>query len=216
MIRLDCKQGSPEWHEARRGILTASRFSSVLTPKTLKPSSQADGYVLELLAQWLGAEPEEYETDYMARGYLRQPEAVLWYETVRDVTVQDVGFCYLDSRRLIGCSPDGLVGEDGGLEIKCRQAGKGLQEHMRMLLMSPQDRRVPDQDRAQVQGGLWVTGRAWWDLVYYNPGLPSLVIREEPDPEYQAALQKAVERAAADLLDKRARLEQMGHPGIGI
>jgi len=165
MILLDLKQGSPEWHRARLGIPTASQFARILTP-TGKPSSAAERYLHELIAErLLGEQVVDYESDEMHRGTELESQAVAWYELQRDVDAQRAGFCLTDDR-LCGCSPDRLIGEDGGLEIKCPSAAV----HVGYLLDSVGAKFTP-----QVQGCLWITGRQWWDLVSFNPLLPSSV-----------------------------------------
>lgn len=197
MIVLDVVQGTTEWMQARLGIPTASQFSRILTTKTRKPSAQADKYLCELVAErMLGCSVNDASTDFMMRGAELEAEAVEAYEFERDCQTVKVGFVLDDSRRW-GCSPDRLVGEDGLLEIKC----PGAVNHVAALL-GMQD----DEHFAQVQGQLWVTGREWCDLSFYNPAMPCRVVRIHRDEEYIAALEAAVpafcdrlEQAFADI-----------------
>lgn len=188
MITHAVEQGTPEWHNLRLGIPTASKFSQILTPKTLKLSSQADKYALRLLAEWAIGEPaEDVSGPWLDRGTEMEAEARAWYSFSRDAEVRADVFCTTDDG-LAGCSPDGLVGEDGtegGLEIKCRSAAN----HIDCLLGNR-----PIADRGQVQGCLWVTGAEWWDVLAYNPHLPKKVERVYPDPDYQAALTDAMQQ----------------------
>ena len=124
MIVVDCEQGTEAWDKARLGIPTASNFHKILSP-TGKPSKQADLYLYKLLAEWLTGEPEEgWMTDAMAAGYLTQPEAIEYFELTTDRKVEPIGFAYLDDRKIVGSSPDGLVGDDSGIEIKAPIAGE--------------------------------------------------------------------------------------------
>jgi hypothetical protein len=185
MIVLDCEQNTTEWHEARLAIPTASQFKRIVTP-TGKPSGQASDYRMRLHAEWLARrhfEDEQYQNYAMLRGFNLQPQALRWYEMERGVDVRSVGFCFTNDRRA-GCSPDGLVGEDGGVEIKCPFSPN----HVEFLLSES----LPSEYVPQVQGSLWITGRKWWDFVSYHPDLPSAVIRVRRDEEYIAALQRHI------------------------
>lgn len=177
---IECKQGSTEWHRARMGIPTASQFHRILTQKTLKPSASAEGYRHELLAEWLLNSPLSMGEDgggFMGRGRDLEAWAVSFYELQRDTKTTAVGFCLTDDGRA-GCSPDRLVGDDGGLEIKC----PGPAQHVANLLA------MTREHYAQVQGCLFVTGRKWWDLLSYHPELPPALVRYTPDAPYQEAL----------------------------
>lgn len=190
MILLDCRHNSPEWRQVRAGIPTASRFDSILTPVKLQPSKASDAYLHHLIAEWLLGHAIEEGSGSMwtERGLELEGEAVAYYEFERSRDTTEAGFVLRDDRR-VGCSPDRLVGEDGGLEIKCPSAAT----HVGYLLDSSS---LVAEYRGQVQGSLYVTGRAWWDLLSYCPGLPSVLVRVEPD----AAYAKAVDPALADFL----------------
>lgn len=185
-IILDVVQGDYEWHMARLGIPTTSRYGDILTPKTMKLSASSGRYARHLLAEWLVGEPiiENRASEWMERGTELEPEARDFYAFDRGVTVEEVGFIYRGDRRT-GCSPDGLVGNDGGLEIK----NPSLENHLGYL-MDPAT--LVDKYRPQVQGSLYITGRAWWDLMSYSTMLPPVVERVEPDPEFFAALDAAL------------------------
>lgn len=202
MIILNCEQGSDEWKRARLGIPTASQLHKVLTPRTGKLSSQADGYAHELLAEeMLGHPLDDAASDFMTRGTLLEKSAVEFYEFQRDLRTQKVGFILRDDRRT-GCSPDRLVGDDGGLEIKCPSA----KVHVGYML--GQD---ADTYKCQVQGALWITGRAWWDWLSYNPELPPVLIRFERDEEFISKLASAVDQFIEYLSECRVKLIANGY-----
>lgn len=181
MIRLDVEQGSLEWLEARLTIPTASEFDRIITPKTLKLSASADKYRHELLAEWLLGEPlVSGDSGFMMRGTAMEDEARAWYEMQRDVDVERVGFILRDAQDA-GCSPDSLVGSDGGLEIKCPSAAV----HVGYLLGS-----VSEAYRCQVQSSLWITGRTWWDVLSYHPTLPKVLVRVERDEAFIEAMER--------------------------
>jgi len=198
MIVLDVKQGSEAWHRARLGIPTASQFDRILTAKTRRLSSASDRYLYSLVAaRILGHEVEaDAGSGFMLRGSALETAAISAYEFERDCDTKEVGFVLHDSRRW-GCSPDRLVGDDGLLEIKCLAAAN----HFAAL-----DGQRDDDHMSQCQGQMWVTGRLWVDLLFYNPDLPYTIHRIARDHEYIVDLAAAVE-AFCDRLDKaEARL----------
>ena len=184
---IDCKQGSPEWYQARAGIPTASEFGRLLTPKRMQLSEAgARSYACELIgARLIGGVPEgveAYGSRAMEYGKLTESEARSFYALDRDCDVSQVGFCLADDGQ-IGCSPDGLVGDDGGLELKCPM----IKTHVGYLLNGG----LPDEYKAQVHGSLIVTGRKWWDFLSYAVGAPPLLVRVEPD-DYTDKLREAI------------------------
>jgi len=179
------EQNTPEWFALRVGIPTASNFDRILTP-TGKQSTQARMYALELIAEKYGGEDvDKFQgNQWTERGHVVETEARMFYELVYDLTVKQVGFVYLDESKAVGCSPDGLIGDDGGLEIKCLKATN----HFEMLL----DGIIPTKFIPQVQGSLWVTGRQWWDLLGYHPKFKHFKIQIERDDVYIRMLESAV------------------------
>jgi len=201
MIILDALQGSEEWHRARAGIPTASEFSKIHTTQG-KPSTSASTYMYKLLAEWWLEGPiETFTSEWMERGQILEDEARLYYvfETGRDVV--QVGFCYFDEQRLYGASPDGLVGDDGGLEIKCPSPAV----HMKYLLAN----KVPTEYVTQVQGNMLVTGRKWWDFLSYSPGLPPLLYRMNRDDRFCMGLKAALHKFLVQLTEKQMSLSAM-------
>lgn len=185
MIVLECEQGTQEWLDARLGIPTASRFSDIITATTLQPSKSSFSYLCECAAEWMIGEPlDAGQSPYMDRGRKMENEAIKWYEFQHDVTVRRVGLVLRDDRA-VGCSPDGLVGDDGGLEIKC----PGAKAHVAYLL---RPETLAKKYHCQVQGSLWLTGRRWWDIVSYNPGMERVCVRVEPDKAFFVAFDFAI------------------------
>ena len=196
MIRLDMPQGSPEWIAARCGIPTASQFHRILTAKTHKPSSAADDYINELIAEsLLGASLDPYVSELMERGIEMQDQAHSYYEFQRDCTADLVGHCLTDDRRA-GCSPDALVGDSGGLEIKCPTA----KVHVSYM------RGTPDKYTMQVQGALWITGRKWWDFLSFHPELPPVLRRWTRKEEIIGKLYEAVTNFCKRLDDETQKI----------
>lgn len=193
MIVHECKQNSEEWDRLRCAKPTASQFHRILTPKQLKISKAgAFSYMSELFAEHVNGGPiESASTQFMQRGHDQEDEAVAAYEFEKSVDVRRVGFITNDDGTF-GCSPDGLVGDDGGLEIKLLK----LENHVKAMLR-PQE--FADSHRMQVQGALMITGRKWWDVMAHNPVLPSVIVRVERDEEVIGKLLPAVETLVLEL-----------------
>jgi hypothetical protein len=183
----DCAQYSDLWWQLRRGVPTASAFDRILTPKTLKPSSQQEDYIAELIAEksafHVPFSTERGMTRAMEDGIDREPEARQWFSMQTDADVQQVGFVLSECGRW-GASPDGLIGDDGGLELKCPLA----KTQVRYLM----EGGLPSEYKAQVHGSLIVTGRAYWMFLSYCPGLPPLLVRVVPD-SFTELLRKALD-----------------------
>lgn len=196
---LDCEQGSDEWLRCRMGVITASRAASLVTAKTKKPSSQAKTYGHELVGEVLTGLPADNGASGFAvdRGHEIEPQARAWFSLARAwfslarEPVQEVGFCVSDDGR-VGCSPDGLVGDDDGLEIKCPMPKKHVGN-----LLDP-DRFAADHN-PQVQFCLYVTGRKRWHLLSYCPDVVPVHLTVGRDEEYIAALDKACKALIADM-----------------
>lgn len=169
MQRLDCKQGSDEWFQARLGIPTVSEFSRFVTPKRGDLSAQATGYIADLIVETIDGPGEQIRSYWMDRGRLLEDEARSYYEFETDQTVEQVG---LILNKGAGWSPDGLPGA-GGLEIKCPKPST----HVKWLL----DGDVPDEHKPQAHGALVVGEKPWIDFLSYCPSYRPLLIRIKPD-----------------------------------
>lgn len=193
MIILDIEQGSEEWFEARLGIPTSSHFHEVITPKTLKPSTQVRGYMYRLLFEQLAGVPHtsESQSAFMARGGEMEAEARKWYEFVHSCDVREVGFVLRDDKSA-GCSPDGLVGDDGVLEVKVPSGGQHVAYmHIPTTLVTSY--------WCQVQGQMWICERQWCDLMSYNPALGAVIERVTRDEPCIEALAAAVAALQANM-----------------
>lgn len=190
VVRIDCEQGSPEWFAARLGLPTASEFSTVMAKgKDGGASVTRKTYLMKLAGELLTGEPmESYSNGHMERGKEQEAEARECYAFMKDADPLHVGFIVNGKK---GCSPDSLLGDDGGLEIKTALPHIQVERLLRGEL--------PAEHRAQVQGNLWVTERKWWDFVSYCPRLPLLVVRVERDDEYIDKISKAVDAFNVEL-----------------
>jgi hypothetical protein len=188
----DLLQGTDEWHAARRGIITASVIGQLITPSTLKPANNpvTRSVTATLVAERITGFTEPTRmTDDMWRGVEDEPRAREKYAE-HHAPVTETGFMILERDGIrIGYSPDGLVGDDGLIEIKSRRAKK----HLQTIL----DDQVPVENMAQLQTGLLVSGRAWIDYVSYCGGMPLWVKRVHPDPKWQAAIVAAARQFEA-------------------
>lgn len=199
MIISPHAQGTDAWKQDRLGLPTASQFHRIVTP-TGKLSTQSTGYMAELLAEWMTGESEHFTSGFTERGNDMEVEAVKWYEFERSVDVQRVGFCLADSR-CYGASPDGLVGDDGCIEIKCKSA----KAHANYML-DASDLGTKDH-KPQVQGVLWVCERKWCDVISYHNLMPPVVVRVERDEDYIALLTASVREFVMTL---RTKLKEYG------
>lgn len=189
---MDLEQKSPEWYEVRRGIVTASAVGKLLT-STLKVAENdgSRGLINTLAAERItGRVVETRTTDAMWRGILDEPLAREHYAD-HHADVVTCGFVRQDKGDghafTLGYSPDGLVGDEGLIEVKSREPHL----HLTMVL----DPHVPHAHMAQMQAGLLVTGRKWCDYLSWAGGMPMGIQRIEPDPEWFAAIQQACEAA---------------------
>lgn len=183
----DLEQGSDAWLEARRGIVTASVVGQLITPSTIKPANNDKSRALTtlLVAERItGWSDPVYVSDDMMRGTLDEPVArAIYAEHYAPVT--EVGFMVRDDWGFrIGFSPDGLVGDDGAIEIKSRRAKTQLST----ILYD----EVPPANMGQIQCGLLVSGRKWCDYVSFAGGMPLYVKRVYADPRWHEAIVSAV------------------------
>lgn len=184
------EQNSQEWYEARIGVITASNFSKIITPKKLQVSTQSEELAICLAGEIVtGISAEDFQGNYHTdRGQELEPEAVELYEMTTGRTAVKVGFITNDAGT-IGASPDRLIGEDGGLEIKC----PSMKQHLRYLFGLDD---LTQEHRPQVQGNILVAERKWWDVMSYHPDLPPVIKTVNPDEEYLNALEPALEEVA--------------------
>jgi len=199
-LHLDIEQGTAEWRLARCGIPTASNFYKMLTPNGT-PSRQAGDYLQKLVAEWQTGNPASTEpNEWMLRGIELEPQARSFYEQHTGSMVKQIGLVYLDDRRLIAASPDGLIGADGLLEIKC----PAPHNHTACLSAAA----MPRKYLPQVQGQLWVTGRQWTDFLSYHPDFEPLIVRIGRNEKYIVKLAQVVENFVINLLKNRQQRSQ--------
>jgi len=154
---INVTQGSEEWYQARKGFIGASSFGKVLAGGQGKTRT---AYMYQVAAERITDEPvETYSNAAMEWGTLTEPQARAMYELDNAIRVEQVGFIKLDD--WVGCSPDGLVGESGLIEIKCPNTTTQIETYL--------NGEVPTIHTPQIQGQLYVTKREWVDFVSFDP-----------------------------------------------
>lgn len=182
------EQNTPEWFSLRSGVPTASAMKQLFTsshalPKGVNQTMQA--YAAELAADKMSGLPLSSDEGFQGnrateRGQELEPVARADYSLTTGVGVERAGFV---TNFGAGCSPDGFVGDDGLLEIKCPLA----KNHTRGVA-DIVNGQCPTDYYVQVQAQMWICERDWCDLYYYHPHLPSATLRVHADPEFQKLL----------------------------
>lgn len=189
-------QRSPEWFQHRVGRVTASRIADVMAQTKTGPGAARKNYAADLVAERLTGDAREgFSNAAMQWGTDTEPQARTAYEFMTDATVQEVGF--IDHPRLewAGCSPDGLVGDDGMVEIKCPNTAT----HIETLLTG----QIEGKYLKQTQFQMACAGRTWCDFVSFDPRLPAemqlFVKRIEADPAEIEAIEGTVSAFLVDV-----------------
>ena len=152
-------QRSEEWFAQRLGKFTGSQFASLMAGES---TESYQGYLREKAWERLtGRAVQGYTNDAMQHGIDTEPQARAYYEFVNYTDVQESGFVIHQEYDFLGVSPDGFVGTDGLIEIKCPQP----KTHIEYLAT----KKMPSKYRWQIQGQLLVTGRSWCDFVSFHP-----------------------------------------------
>jgi len=196
----DFEQGTPEWLESRLGCPSGSGFDKLITA-TGKPSTQAEGYINQLIAELLTGETTYVKkTEWMERGNELEPRARDYYELATGNTVVETGFCKHDQLEC-GISPDGIVGDYGLIEIKAPSPSV----HVAYLRSGV----LPTKYKQQVQGQMWITERDWCDFLSYHPSMPALLVRVHRDEDYIKLLQAEVEKACETIQTQYQKLKEL-------
>lgn len=199
-IFWDIEQGTPEWHELRRGIVTASEFHTVLAHgKGGKgtPSVTRRKYMLNLISDRMGGAPSDgYSNRQMERGKAMEADALRLYNALYAPT-ERVGFVKRNDD--VGCSPDAFVGDSGMVQVKTAEPCIQLER-----VLNP---ALPAEHVCQVQGELWVCEREWSDFMSYWPGLPPMVVRVYRDETQIKSIELGVEMFLNEMHELMAQLE---------
>ena len=211
-------QRSEEWFAERAGKITASRMHDVMLPRDREPfkSGPRKGqpkpppraltdYAHQLAAERLTNRPrKQIKAAALQWGQDIEPAAVAAYQAETGSIVTLCGFVQHPAHDFIGASPDFLVDADGGGEVKSPESSE---VHLETLLVG-----LPPEHIEQIQGGLWVTGRQWWDFVSYHPDFPAdlrLYVQRVPrDEAFIARLESACLQLEADVQDILSQLQK--------
>lgn len=198
-------QGSGAWLYERCGFVTASRFKDVLDfTKAGKPGAKRTAYLWEVVIERLTGQPaDHYSNAAMEWGTEQEAHSRMAYEAATGQMVEEVGFLKHPTLPMVGGSPDGLIGDDGGWESK---SPFNSAIHLTTCLEG-----MPVDHGPQVQGLMWITGRKWWDFTSYDPRMPKPldqhIQRIERDDEYIVNLEAEIVKFAAEVNALLARLK---------
>lgn len=198
------EQGSPAWLAARCGKVTASRIGDLMAKTKSGPSASRANYMAQLISERLtGTVAESFSNAAMQHGTETEPIARAAYELHAAAFVEQVGMIPHPTIAMSGASPDGLVDDDGLVEIKCPNTAT----HIETLLGAPIDRKY----LLQMQWQMACTGRAWCDFVSFDSRLPAQmqmhVRRVNRDPILIAEIESDVRAFLTELADKVSELE---------
>ena len=196
-------QGSDAWKQMRLGKVTASRVADVIAKTQSGSSASRANYMAQLIAERLtGVVAESYTNAAMQHGTETEPEARSAYEFYQSTTVEQVAFVPHPKIDQAGCSPDGLVGSDGLVEIKAPNTAT----HLETLL----DQKIPSKYVPQMMFQMACTGRQYCDFVSYDPRMPEhmrlFVKRLHRD---ETKIREIEEEVAAFLLEMAVKLSQL-------
>lgn len=185
---IECNQDSDIWHASRIGVITASRFRDATDKlKNGKPSQKLQDYAYDIVMERISGQTagEVFVTKAMRIGTEREPFARMEYEMATGNIASESGIILTDDGKF-GYSSDGLVGDDGIIEIKCPSSSRKIVETWINADLS--------EYIDQIQGGLWLTGRKWCDFIMYCPWLEPVgkelfIRRVHRDDDYIAELE---------------------------
>lgn len=224
MIISMAEQGSEAWFQDRIGCVTASNVNCIISP-TAQPSSRdrRNTYMNKLLASWKMQKPLtewEYKSAAMQAGNDNEESAVALFELEQDIKTEKVGFIFKDDKKLVGCSPDRMIGlhfsgyfhDDGSSVISCEQIGNVEGVEIKNPLPWTQigyllKGKCPTDYIPQVQSSMWVTGACKWWFMSNCAGLDPLIVEVKRDDDYIEKMEKLVNAFVEEMLEKREKLK---------
>ncbi len=201
-IHADIAQNSVDWQILRSGKVTASEMDALVTPLgKVKTGEGPKTYLHKKVAEaWLGGPLPSLNVFDMEQGQILEEYARPSFTLETGLAVEQVGFISTDDGRA-GCSPDGIIGGDTGIEIKCPR----IETHIGYLLAGV----LPDDYTLQVQGSLYVTGFKSWKFYSYRRKMPTLVLTIEPDAKIQSSIAIALSIFNEQFDEAMSKLEKM-------
>ena len=202
MPEVIAEQGSSEWLRARLGKPTASMFKDVLPGARGKYLKGRQTYMYDLIGQMLTGElKEQLSTKAIDHGHENEPHAIAEYQLITGNTVRSGGLYLMDKNESIGASPDGLIDDDGGCEVKCFDTKRQIEICLNGM---------PAEVMAQIQGNMLVHDRQWWDFIAFDPRINGksriYIQRIERDNEYCDNLYKELCLFISEMNEKMQEL----------
>lgn len=194
---FDIEQGTPEWFEIREEVMTASHADAIGNA-----GAGLETYIKEMMMEkYSTGEKVDYKNEDMQRGTTNEPVARDIYSFMNNVEVKQVGFIKIN--KYVGCSPDGLVLEEGGWECK------SLSDKVYFEYLLNPEKEPEKKHKWQCQMCLKITGRKWWDLMYYNPNFKNSykIWRIYPDQEMFNALDVGFAKGVELINNIKAKIE---------
>ncbi len=203
---LDAPQRSEGWYQAKLGKVGASRIGDIMARTKTGYSTSRANYMAELVCERLtGVTTEGYTNAAMQWGIDKEPDAKALYTMIHDSAIEDAGFIEHPRIAMSGCSPDGFVGGDGLIEVKCPNTATQIET----LLSGTIDGKYT----LQMQFQMAVTGRKWCDFASFDPRLPPemqlWVKRVERDDDLIGVIEKEVAGFLAELDSKVSKLQSL-------
>ena len=203
----DYPQGSDEWLAIRAGKVTASKITDVMAKlKTGKPSAGRITYMGQIIAERLtGVKPDSFTNAAMQWGVETEPQAIAAYEFLNDVEVERISFADHEKIEFSGASPDGMLGDNGLIEIKCPNTAT----HIEYLTSN----KIPKKYADQMQWQMACLNREWCDFMSFDPRMPEhlnkLIIRVDRDDKYIEEMEMEVIKFNNEINEKLEILEKM-------
>jgi len=202
------EQGTEAWHQLRLGKVTASRVADIMAKTKTGVSASRGNYLIELALQRVtGTIEQSYTNDAMQWGTATEPQARVAYEVKTGNFVDQIAFVEHDIIEWFGCSPDGLVGKDGLIEIKCPNSAT----HWATI----KDGKPPNKYVIQMQTQMACTGRKWCDFVSFDPRMPErsqlFICRVERDQKMIDEIETEVMKFLVEVFDEVERMKNYGN-----
>lgn len=199
----DIEQRTDDWYAVRLGKVTASRVADLMAKTKTGYSTSRENYLSQLVLERItGTKAESFNNAAMQWGTEQEPFARAAYEAAQDVMVEEQGFAPHPTIEMAGASPDGLVGDDGLVEIKCPNTSTMIET----LLTE----KVPAKYLAQMQFQMACTGRKWCDYVVFDPRMPAkaqlFIKRVARDDKFIAEMEAEIVKFLAEVQSQVEKL----------